>query len=110
MRYPKDDETAQEVIDLALTVGCDYHPAEYGPCAHCVEAAERVVDAGYVSPEEVAAREAAARREALMEAIERIESLAGDYTNGGQTLSWQGARHCVETALTEPERDEEGGR
>ena len=64
MRYRKDDETAQAVIDLALVVGCDYHPAEYGPCAHCVEAAERVIDAGYVGPEEAKAREAAARREA----------------------------------------------
>lgn len=58
----------------------------------------------------VARIKAAARRKALLEAIERIESLSGDYTNGGQTLSWQGARHCVETALTEPERDEESGR
>ena len=61
-----------------------------------------------VSAGDLAARDAAVRREVLAEAIERIESLAGDYVNGGHTLSWQGARHCVESLVGEAPTDMPG--
>lgn len=85
---------------------CTGYAAEFEYAPDSEEVCEALVNTFVVVERIVAARVQAAKAELLAEATVRIESLAADYANGGQTLSWQGARHCVETVLAEPERDE----
>lgn len=76
--------------------------------------------AGWVGPEEAKAREAAARREALLEAADALPRMTeGDERIGTRrfpplrrdaySLAIEEAQGALR-ALAEPERDEEGGR
>jgi hypothetical protein len=83
----------------------------------CHDAARAVIGSGWVSPEEAKAREAAARREALLEAATEFEEDAADAWGGNAPWMTTGVRVAnlaaewlreSAAALAEPERDKEG--
>jgi hypothetical protein len=82
--------------------------------------ARAVIAAGWVSPEEAKAREAAARREALLEAREDIRARRRTFSGLNADPQYLAAMDDafglvnnrlsdVNRVLAEPERDEEGG-
>jgi hypothetical protein len=80
-------------------------------------AVDEVDEAGWVSPEDARAREAAARREALLEAATEFEEDAADAWGGNAPWMTTGVRVAnlaaewlreSAAALAEPERDKEG--
>lgn len=92
------------------------HPSHVaGYSATCWEASAN--RAGWVSPEEAAAREAAARREALLEAADEMDNTDDPdaiYVDNGDIDLWLRARaeriQGIEAdAYIAAERDEEGG-
>jgi hypothetical protein len=109
--------TNPTAVELAALIR-DGMSATFGLSDQAEMIADGIIDAGWVSPEEAKAREAAARREALLE-VRRSVAVIRTPLNNLVGLSRAQAFHVGvgevaalldNTLLAEPERDEEGGR